>query len=309
MSSDADQRRGFFATSGSRALPLIESLKRRDVRFSPHRVRTFPNANQWVETEARVAERCTVIWSPSASVGDSLVELALLADALRRSGSRSTTCVIPYLDYSRSDRTEGPGTALGAKVFADLLCAADVDRFVVFSLHTPAVVGCFQKPVFEIDAADAVIEHLASRRFDTVVAPDGGRYREAHRVAERLGAGLELLLKTRTDHALHSRLSPALGSPERFRGANVLVFDDEILTGSTLVNALGFIARGEPASVEVATLYPVCEPSVLSHLFENTVARRVTLTNLGRCAGFAAEQRVGVVDLSGRLLETLDAVA
>lgn len=214
----------------------------------------FPDGELHVVLSDEVAGTDVVlVQSLVAPVGDKLLELVLLADACRRAGAKSVTAALPYFAYSRQDRSTRMGEALGGEVLARLVSTAGFSRIATVDLHSEAAQGWFAAPLEHLTATSALAE--AVRPFlapgSVVVSPDLGGSRRAERVASALKLPLAVLHKTR--HSGHEvAIHEVLGD---VRGKSVVLVDDMISTGGTLVaavNALG-AAGCAPNPIVLAT--------------------------------------------------------
>lgn len=182
-----------------------------------------------------------------------IVELGLMADAIKRAWGSEVWCVLRYLPYSRGNRITEPLTPLGSKVFTDLLCSLPIDRFVTFNLHAPEILGFFSKPVIGLDVLPLFTERLADRDYDYVVGTDRGRYDECSILAERLDARVEFCLKKREGHSGSS--SPVTRELSHLAGARVLLFDDECEAGTTSLNAARQLSGVGVAHIDFCVIY------------------------------------------------------
>lgn len=226
----------------------------------------FPDGELDIDVGAAVrGTHAFIVQSLHAPVGEHLLELALMADACQRNGAKSVTAVIPYLGYARQDRRESGTEPLGARVVAELLAAGRVDRVVALDLHSKAVEGCFPRPVEHAAAVPALIEHVRARLVApaVVVSPDLGAVKRAEAFARPLGLPVAIVHKQR----LTGAEVQAHGVVGEVKGLHVVVVDDMISTGGTLVAAVH-------AVLEAGALPPVTV--VASHgLFVGPAAERL----------------------------------
>src|SRR3989338_10535477 len=138
----------------------------------------------WVEDDVNNSN-VFILQSNSTPVNDHIVELALIADALRRSGAHKITAVIPYFGYSRKEKQNRSGEPISAKVIADLIIASGINKVVCLDLHADAVVGFFDVPVIYLSALGILAERLKKEKLTNaiVVAPDVGGVKRARNFA------------------------------------------------------------------------------------------------------------------------------
>jgi ribose-phosphate pyrophosphokinase len=213
-----------------------------------------------------------IVQSLHAPVGEHLLELALLSDACHRQGATDVTAVVPYLGYARQDRREVGTEPLGARVMAELIAAAHIDRVVCLDLHSKAVEGCFPKPVEHAAVVPALIEHVRAQLQlpAVVVSPDLGAVKRAEAFARPLGLPVAVVHKQR----LTGSDVQAHGIVGDVKGRHVIVVDDMISTGGTLVAAV-------QAVLQAGALAPVTV--VASHgLFVGPAGERLASLPLAR---------------------------
>ena len=127
-----------------------------------------------------------------APVDEHMMEMLIMIDAFRRSSAARITAVIPYYGYARQDRKDKPRVPISAKLVANMLSAAGVDRVLTMDLHKAQIQGFFDIPVDHLFAAPVIIDHLARQTYPnlTIVAPDAGGAERARAYAKRLGGEL-----------------------------------------------------------------------------------------------------------------------
>ena len=179
-----------------------------------------------------------------------LVELLLLADAAHRAGAARVTGVLPYVAYARQDRRGTEGESVAGRVVADVLSAA-LDRVIALDLHTPTLEAFFSCPVEHLSAVPLLAERVRPLvDGHVVVAPDLGAVKRAQRYASLLGLETAAVRK----HRISGREVEALGVDGDVRGRDVLVVDDMISTGATVVAAVRALrAGGARRALVVAT--------------------------------------------------------
>ena len=174
---------------------------------------------------------------------DNLFELLLLVDAARRASARKIIAVIPYFGFARQDRKDKPRVAIGAKLVANMLMAAGVDRVITMDLHADQIQGFFEVPVDHLFASTLFMKELEKLDLDNVVlaAPDVGGAKRANSYAKKLNTGLALCHKNRKKANEIAEMT-VIGDVE---GKDVVIIDDMCDTAGTLTTAADlFISKG-----------------------------------------------------------------
>jgi len=198
-----------------------------------------------------------VIQSLGNPVHDNLMEVLIMADALRRASARSITAVIPYYGYARQDRKSSSREPITAKLVANLLVTAGVSRVLTLDLHAPQIQGFFDIPVDHMQAAPLLADYMKEIGLTecVVVSPDVGGVSRARALGERIGATLAIIDKRRPKPNV-SEVMHIIGDVE---GKSCVLVDDIIDTAGTL--CLAADALIEAGAKEV---YALCSHGVLS---------------------------------------------
>ena len=208
-------------------------------------VKKFADHEIFVEIKENVrGEDIFVIQSTSYPANDHLMELLIVIDALRRASARRITAVIPYFGYARQDRKVAPRTPISAKLVANLLASAGVDRVLTLDLHAGQIQGFFDIPVDNLYASPVFIrdikENFSSENI-VIVSPDVGGLVRARNIAKKINADLAIVDKRRPIAGV-SEVMNIIGDVE---GKNCIIVDDMVDSGGTLCNgAEALIAKG-----------------------------------------------------------------
>ncbi|HEY3507019.1 MAG TPA: ribose-phosphate pyrophosphokinase [Actinocatenispora sp.] len=249
-----------------------------EVPLHPARVTRFANDCLEVQLQANCRERDVYLVQPLVPpVQENLVELLLMADAARGASAARTTVVMPHYAYARSDKKDAPRISIGARLVADLLVTAGVDRVLTMTLHSPQVHGFFGVPVDHLHALRELAEHF--RKYDlsntVVVSPDLGNAKPASAFARLLGVGVAAGAKQRfSDDRVE--ITSVIGDVS---GRDVIVLDDEIARGSTILELLDRLRELSVRSVRVACTHGLFAAGALDRLAGQPDVAEIVCTN------------------------------
>lgn len=178
---------------------------------------------------------------------DNLMELLLMIDAAKRASARHIIAVIPYFGWARQDRKDKPRVSIGAKLVADLLSCAGIDRLITMDLHADQIQGFFNVPVDHLYASGVILPCLQSLKLDNLViaSPDVGGSKRANTYAKYLGCPLVLCNKTRA-RANEVESMQIIGD---VNGKNVVLIDDMVDTAGTITKAADVMKAAGALSV------------------------------------------------------------
>src|SRR5580692_5536512 len=217
---------------------LSEAIARGlDLQLTKAVVRRFADMEIFVEIQENVrGSDAFIIQSTSFPANDHLMELLIITDALRRASARRITAVIPYFGYARQDRKAGSRTPISAKLVANLITQAGVDRVMTLDLHAGQIQGFFDIPTDNLWAAPLMVRDI-KERFDLanvmVVSPDVGGVVRARGLSKRINTPLAIIDKRR-ERAGESEVMNVIGDVD---GRTCILVDDIVDSGGTLVNA------------------------------------------------------------------------
>lgn len=237
----------------------------------------FPDTETYVRLlESVRGEDCFVMQPVAAPVNDSLVELLLLIDALRRASAERVTAVIPYFGYARQERKAKGREAISAKVVADVLTAVGAHRVITVDVHAPAMQGFFNIPMDSLSAIPLLAAYLRERDLsDTViVAPDVGRARWADKYGELLDRPIALMHKRRGNNG-QVEVSHVVGD---VRGLRPIVVDDIMAGGSVIGQLPALVEAGARPEITLAVIHGVLVGQSLARL-NDPLVRELIVTN------------------------------
>ena len=265
--------------SGSAHLDLAKEIcKNLDVPLSPSTVRHFGNDCLYVQLNANCREADVFLIQPLVPpVQENLVELLFMLDAARGASAARTTAVIPYYAYARSDKKDAPRISIAGRLVADLLVTAGANRVLTMTLHSPQVHGFFSVPTDSLNALNVLTGYFRGRDLSNtvVVSPDLGRAKTASHFARML------------------RLPVAAGSKERIsddkvvvdaivgdvEGKNVIIIDDEIANGSTIIEILKRLREFHIGRVTVVCTHGLFTGNAIQRLREQRDIVEIVTTN------------------------------
>jgi ribose-phosphate pyrophosphokinase len=207
---------------------------------------------------------------------ESLMELLILLDALKRSSAARVTAVLPYYGYARQDKKDKPRVPITAKLVADLISAAGSDRVLTMDLHAPQIQGFFDIPVDHLFAAPVLLDAIKDLQISnlTIVSPDAGGVERARAIAKRIDAGLAIVDKRRVAPN-EAEVMHVIGDVD---GKNVLIIDDIIDTAGTLTKTIDALRRNGAQRVLAAGIHGVLSGPALERI-EGSCLELVLITN------------------------------
>ena len=274
------------------------------VPLLPARVTRFANDCLEVQLQANCRERDVFLIQPLvAPVQEHLVELLLMLDAARGASAARTTVVMPHYSYARSDKKDMPRISIGGRLVADLLVAAGADRVLAMTLHSPQVHGFFSVPVDHLHALRELAGHFSGRDLanTVVVSPDLGNAKSAAAFARLLGVPVAAGAKQRfSDDRVE--VSAIIGD---VAGRDVIVLDDEIARGSTVVEILDRLREREVRSVRVACTHGLFADGALERLAARDDVIEIVCTNTVPTPPGSAAGKLTVLSVATALAEAM----
>lgn len=221
-------------------------------------IKTFADGEIYVKYGESIRGADVFIIQPTCRpVNENMMELLIMAQAAKLASAHRVTAVMPWMGYSRQDKKSCPREPITARLVADIVQAAGVDRVITMDLHAGQLQGFFSVPVDHMTALAMIADYFKMKNLEdmVIVSPDAGGLKTAKRVADRLGGSVAVLTKLRPDHNV-SRVMHVIGEVE---GKTAIIVDDIIDTAGTLIN--GVQALVEKGAKEV---YAACSHPVLS---------------------------------------------
>ena len=207
---------------------------------------------------------------------DNLMELLLMIDAAKRASARTINAVIPYFGWARQDRKDKPRVSIVAKLVADLLSTAGVNRVITMDLHADQIQGFFNVPVDHLYASGVILPYLQSLHLEDLViaSPDVGGSKRANTYAKYLGCPLVLCNKTRA----RANVIASMQIIGDVKGKNVVIVDDMVDTAGTITKADDLMKEAGAKSVRACASHCVMSGPA-SERVENSALEEIVFTN------------------------------
>ncbi len=270
----------------------------------PVRLTRFANDCLEVQLQANCRERDVFVIQPlGPPVQENLVELLLMLDAARGASAARVTAVIPYYAYARSDKKSQPRVSIGGRLVADLLVTAGASRVLTMTLHAPQVHGFFSVPVDHLHALREFANHFArlDLRDTVVVSPDLGNAKNAAALARLLQVPVAAGAKERiSDEKVV--ISSIIGDVE---GRDVIVLDDEIARGTTIIELLERLAERHVRSVRIACTHGLFSDGALKRISAHPLVRQIVSTNTLPEAAESGSGDLRVISIAPALAEAI----
>ena len=244
----------------------------------PVRTTRFANDCLQVQLQANCRERDVYIIQPLVPpVQENLVELLLMADAARGASAARVTAVMSHYAYARSDKKDAPRISIGGRLVADLLVTAGVNRVLTLTLHSPEVHGFFSVPVDHLHALRELAAHFRRRDLSrtVVLSPDLGYAKSAAAFARRLGVPVAAGAKERFNDEKVT-ISSIIGDVS---DQDVIILDDEIARGTTVIELLSVLRAQEPRSISIACTHGLFADGALEKLAAAEDVSEIVCTN------------------------------
>ena len=211
-----------------------------------------------------------VIQTSCPPVNDHFVELLLLIDALKYASARRITAVLPYFPYVRSDKKDEPRISISARLVADLLEKAGADRILTMTLHSPQIAAFSKIPVDQLWATSLLCDHLKTKDLSNavVVSPDVGSADEAGSYARRIDLPLAIMDKRRHGDDETAEILNIIGEID---GKDALLFDDEVLTGGSMMEAVKLLTEKGARRIMAGCTHGVFSGDALERIQESSV--------------------------------------
>jgi ribose-phosphate pyrophosphokinase len=274
------------------------------VPLQPATVRRFANDCLEVQLQSNCRERDVYLIQPLASpVQEHLVELLLMLDAARGASAARVTAVIPHYAYARSDKKNMPRVSIGGRLVADLLVTAGASRVLTMTLHAPQVHGFFSVPVDHLHALREIADHFSALDLSNsvVVSPDLGNAKAAAALARMLSLPVAAGAKERINDD-KVMITSIIGD---VTGRNVIVLDDEIARGTTIIELLGLLRENGAHSVRIACTHGLFCDGALKRIAAWPEVEQIVCTNTVPVPETDGAKKLHVISVAPALAEAI----
>ena len=269
-------------------------------------VSSFPDGETYVRIDENVRRQDVFLIQPTCPpTNQNLMELLIMVDAVRRASAERITAVIPFFGYARQDRKDKPRAPITAKLVANLIEAAGVDRVLTMDLHAAQVQGFFDIPVDHLYAKPVLLKHLREQRQDsdrglTVVSPDVGGVKMARSYADVLGAELAIVAKQRISATVVEPMK-LIGEVE---GRDAIIVDDMTETAGTLCAAAETLKSSGAGRIFAGVSHAVLGNLGCERIMGSAIDELIT-TNSTPPPPEACRSKVTTLDIAGLLGEAI----
>lgn len=257
--------------------PFAEEVARQmGVSLAEVEIYNFSDGEIFAKYVENIRGKDLFIIQPTFPPADNLMELLILIDAAKRASAYRVTAVIPYFGYARQDRKDQPRVPITAKLTADLISTAGVDRLLTMDLHSAQIQGFFNVPLDHLYSSPVLTEYWKTKLSSgaVVVSPDVGGVKLARAYAKRLNADFAIIDKRRP-RANDVEIMNIIGEVE---GRDILLIDDMIDTAGTLTQAASALKNNGARHIYAACTHPILSGSAIEKIMASPI-EKITVTD------------------------------
>lgn len=292
--------------SGGANLDLTKAVARElGIKLTKGRTQKFPDGETSIDIlESVRGSDVFIIQSTYAPVNHNIMELLIFIDALKRASAWRVNAVIPYFGYARQDKKMQARDPITAKLVANLLETAGIDRVISIDLHAGQIQGFFDVPVDHLTGIDILADHLKTGDLSNsvVVSPDVGRATDARRLANSLGLELAILYKRRTSPT-ETAVSHVIGDVV---GKRPIMIDDMISTAGTIHNSVkALVDLGVKEDIRIVSTHPVFTGPALERLAHPAISEVVVTDTIPYTGDLAKVKVLSVAPLVAQAISNI----
>ena len=290
--------------------PLAEKISTYlDIPLTNAEVKNFKDREVFVKVNENVRGKDVyIIQSTSAPANDHLMELLIMTDALVRASARRITAVIPYFGYARQDRKTDGRTPISAKLVANLITVAGINRVVTVDLHSAPIQGFFDCPTDNLFAQPEMVDDILKKYGNKdlmVISPDVGGVVRARALAKRLEVDLAIVDKRR-EKAGESEVMNIIGTVE---GKKCILIDDMTDSGGTLINAADALLKNGAKEVAAYVTHGVLSNGAAANIDKSQLKELVITDTIQATENVAKAKKIRTISLAPLIGEAIRRIA
>ena len=268
-----------FAGSGNPGLAqeISDYLK---VPLEEYDLVQFPNENLFIKLRGSVrGQDVYLIQSMSIPVHRNLMEMLIMIDCLKRDSAGRITSVFPYMAYARSDKKDQPRVPITARLVADMIEVAGTDRYMTIDLHAGQIQGFFSIPGDVLTAFHILSDYFLEKNLENAVVAtaDLGFAKKGRNFAAKLGVPLAFVEKRRRGDQPRAKATTVIGD---VKDKNVILVDDEVLTGGSVCEAVDILKENGAADIYLSFTHGLLVPPAMEEMSKTPVTEFVTTNTL-----------------------------
>lgn len=264
----------------------------------------FKNDNNFVQIGETVREQDVyIVQTTTPPVNERIMELLIIIDAMKRASAKRINVVLPYFPYSRSDKKDQPRVPVTAKLIAEILEAAGANRVITCDLHNPAIQAYFNIQCDRLTGEFLLEEYFKKKELDNlvVVATDAGSSKKAYKYSEYFKCPMALIDKRRNGNDDHAKAIHIIGD---VKGKNALIFDDEISTGGTMMEAVKIVKEHGAKAIYAGCIHPVLCGNAVEKIRESDLTEFV-VTNTIPVPKEKKIEKLKIISIAALFAETI----
>ncbi len=286
----------FMVFSGTNTRYLAEKIcKSLNCPLGKLQITKFSDGEFSVSYEESIRGRDLFLVQSTFPNSDNFMELLLMIDAAKRASARTINAVMPYFGWARQDRKDKPRVSIGAKLVADMLSVAGIDRVITMDLHADQIQGFFNVPVDHLYASGVLLPYLQSLRLDNMViaSPDVGGSKRANTYAKYLGVPLVLCNKTRA----RANVIESMQIIGDVKDKNVVIVDDIVDTAGTITTAADIMKQAGATSIRACASHCVMSGRANENVQNSALEEIVFTDSIPYTARCPKVKQISVADM------------
>ncbi len=291
-----NEQQSFLVFSGTNTRYLAEKIcKSLGCPLGNLQITHFSDGEFSVSYEESIRGRDVFLVQSTFPNSDNFMELLLMIDAAKRASARNIIAVMPYFGWARQDRKDKPRVSIGAKLVADILSVAGIDRLITMDLHADQIQGFFDVPVDHLYASGVLLPYLQSLRLEDLViaSPDVGGSKRANTYAKYLGCPLVLCNKTRA----RANVVESMQIIGDVKGKNVVIVDDIVDTAGTITKAADIMTHAGAKSVRACASHCVMSGNANDNVQNSSLEEIVFTDSIPYSNRCAKVKQISVADM------------